>query len=43
MHISADILAAKIHKNSYIQQENALRYSNYSILSVTALVENGGS
>jgi len=32
MHISADILAVKMYKNSRIQQENALRYSNYSIL-----------
>jgi len=32
MHISIDILAVKIYKNSYIQQENALGYLNYSIL-----------
>jgi len=32
MHISIDILVVKMHKNSCMQQENALRYLNCSIL-----------
>jgi len=32
MYISADILVANMRKNSYMQQENALRYLDYSIL-----------
>ena len=32
IYISVDILVVKIYKNSYMQQENALRYLNYSIL-----------